>query len=68
MVVPKHRYRKDIRMLERFIEPFIARTLAVTLEELEKFSKSDKESTFLHIARFTRDPRPDSLPPSSSTM
>ncbi|KAK3387159.1 cytochrome P450 [Podospora didyma] len=56
MVVPSHRYRKGIRTLERFIEPFIACTLALAPEDLEKLSKSDKESTFLHnIARFPRD-------------
>ncbi|KAK3315066.1 cytochrome P450 [Apodospora peruviana] len=54
--VPKYRYKRGIRILERFIEPYIARTLALTPEELEKLSKSDKDFTFLHnIARSTRD-------------
>ncbi|KAK3946112.1 cytochrome P450 [Diplogelasinospora grovesii] len=57
-LIPKHRYNRGIRVLERFVEPFIARTLSLTPEALEKLSKSDKDFTFLHnIARFTRDPK-----------
>lgn len=38
--------------------PYIEQTLALTPEELEKLSKSDKEFTFLHnIALFSRDPK-----------
>lgn len=40
------------------MEPYIHKTLALTPDELEKLSKSDKDFTFLHnIARFTRDPK-----------
>lgn len=54
--IPKHRYYAGIRILERFIEPYIKRTLSLTPSELEHLSKSDKDSTFLHnIARYTRD-------------
>jgi len=54
--IPKGRYHKGIRVLERFVEPYIARTLALTPEELEKLSKSDKDFSFLHmVARSTRD-------------
>lgn len=57
-VIPKHRYYEGIRTLERFIMPFIEQTLSLSLAELEKLSRSDKESTFLHnIARFSRDPK-----------
>jgi len=38
--------------------PYIEQTLALTPEELDKLSKSDKEFTFLHnIARLSRDPK-----------
>lgn len=38
--------------------PYIQQALALPLEELEKLSKSDKKSTFLHqIARYSRDPK-----------
>jgi hypothetical protein len=45
-------------VLEKFMVPYIERTLALPAEELEKLSKSDKNFTFLHnIARFSRDPK-----------
>ncbi|KAK0612887.1 cytochrome P450 [Bombardia bombarda] len=54
--IPKFRYNRGIRVLERFISPYIARTLALTPDELDKLSKSDKVFTFLHsMARSTRD-------------
>ncbi|KAL2020133.1 hypothetical protein VTK56DRAFT_8738 [Thermocarpiscus australiensis] len=56
-LVPTHRYHRGIRVLERFISPFIERTLSLTPSELDKLSKkSDRDFTFLHsIARSTRD-------------
>jgi len=55
-LLPKYRYNRGIKVLERFVEPFIARTLAISPSELEKLSKSDKDFTFLHqMARSTRD-------------
>jgi cytochrome P450 len=54
--LPTYRYTRGIRILERFISPYIERTLSLTPSELDKLSKSDKDFTFLHnIARFTRD-------------
>ncbi|KAM7216691.1 cytochrome P450 52A13 [Rhypophila decipiens] len=54
--IPKHRYYGGIKVLERFIEPYIERTLSLNPAKLEKLSKSDKDMTFLHnIARYTRD-------------
>ncbi|KAI1281645.1 cytochrome P450 monooxygenase CYP539B5 [Xylaria sp. FL0933] len=51
-------YYDDIKKIEEFIMPYIRRTLAIPPEELEKLTKSDTESTFLHnLARFTRDPK-----------
>ncbi|KAK3371311.1 cytochrome P450 [Lasiosphaeria ovina] len=56
--IPKHSYFSGIRVLNRFIDPFVARTLALDPEELDKLSKSDRDSTLLHnIARYTRDPK-----------
>ncbi|KAL7934449.1 cytochrome P450 [Trichoderma chlorosporum] len=56
--IPKGEYKRGIRILETFIQPFIDATLALTPEELESISKSDKEFTFLHnMALFTRDPQ-----------
>ncbi|KAK5989106.1 Cytochrome P450 52A1 [Cladobotryum mycophilum] len=55
---PQADYKHGIKMVERFIQPFIEATLALAPEELEKLSKSDREFTFLHnIALFTRDPK-----------
>lgn len=57
-MIPKHRYYRGIRTIEKFIVPFIEQTLSLPPDELEKLSKSDKNFTFLHnIARFTRDPK-----------
>ncbi|GFP59437.1 cytochrome P450 52A1 [Trichoderma asperellum] len=56
--IPKGEYKRGIKILEAFIQPFIEATLALVPEELEKISKSDKEFTFLHqIALFSRDPK-----------
>lgn len=44
--------------MEKFIDPFIHSTLALSPDELEKISKSDMEFTFLHnIALSPRDPK-----------
>jgi cytochrome P450 len=53
-LIPTHRYKRGIRILERFISPFIARTLSLPPSELD--TKHPKTSTFLHnLARTTRD-------------
>jgi cytochrome P450 len=55
-LIPKYRYNRGIRILEKFMNPYIEATLRISPEELERMSKSDKDFTFLHnIARFTRD-------------
>lgn len=57
-LVPTHKYYRGIKVLERFITPFIHHTLTFPPEELEKLSKSDKNFTFLHnIARYSRNPK-----------
>ncbi|KAK4151027.1 cytochrome P450 [Chaetomidium leptoderma] len=51
-LVPTHRYTRGIRILERFISPFIERTLSLTPDELDK----KRSPSFLHnLARVTRD-------------
>lgn len=57
-MVPKRRYNKGIRVLERFMKPYIEQALALPPSELDKLSKSDKSATFLHsIARYSRNPK-----------
>lgn len=57
-LIPKYRYYRAIRVLERFMAPYIEQALALPVENLEKLSKSDRNYTFLHnIARFTRHPK-----------
>ncbi|KAI1497265.1 cytochrome P450 [Biscogniauxia marginata] len=56
--IPRWRYNRRIRVLDKFVMPYIEQALALPREELEKISNSDKNFTFLHsIARYTRDPR-----------
>ncbi|KAI9886373.1 MAG: hypothetical protein M1823_001827 [Watsoniomyces obsoletus] len=53
---PRGTFRKHLRVLNEFIEPFIENTLRLSPEELEKKTKSDSGYTFLHaLAGFTRD-------------
>jgi len=56
--IPKYKYRRGIRTIERIINPYIKQALSLPFEELEERSKSDKSFTFLHsIACYTRDPK-----------
>lgn len=56
--IPKRRYKRGIRVIERFMRPYIEQALALPSAELDKLSKSDKHATFLHsIARYSRDPK-----------
>ncbi|KAL6853262.1 cytochrome P450 [Trichoderma novae-zelandiae] len=57
-LIPKGDYHRAIRRVEEFIEPAIARALAIPQAQLEELSKSDMEFSFLHsIVRHTRNPR-----------
>ncbi|KAI1401346.1 cytochrome P450 monooxygenase CYP539B5 [Hypoxylon fuscum] len=54
--LPRRRYNEGIRVLDRFMMPYIEQALALPQDELEKLSNSDKHFTFLHsIARYTRN-------------
>ncbi|QUC16024.1 uncharacterized protein UV8b_00265 [Ustilaginoidea virens] len=56
--LPKRHYYKSIQKLEEFVNPYIAATLELSNEELEKLSKSDRDFTFLHnIALYSKDPK-----------
>jgi cytochrome P450 len=56
--IPKGEYYRGIKRVEQFIEPIIARTLAICPTRLQELSKSDLEFSFLHsIALYTRDPK-----------
>ncbi|OTB08280.1 hypothetical protein M426DRAFT_8087 [Hypoxylon sp. CI-4A] len=55
-LLPEHRYKHGIQVIDRFIMPYIEQALALPEEELEKLSNSDKHFTFLHsVARYTRN-------------
>ncbi|OAQ69352.1 cytochrome P450 alkane hydroxylase [Purpureocillium lilacinum] len=59
-LVPQHKYKSGIKLIESFMDPYIAATLRLTPSELETLSKSDRDFdfTFLHhIALFSRDPK-----------
>ncbi|PON26009.1 cytochrome P450 [Trichoderma gamsii] len=57
-LVPKGDYYRGIKRIEQFIEPIIARTLAICPTRLQELSKSYMEFSFLHsIALYTRDPK-----------
>ncbi|KAM0459277.1 hypothetical protein ACHAO4_002671 [Trichoderma viride] len=57
-LIPKGEYYRAIKRIEQFIEPIIARTLAICPTRLQELSKSDLEFSFLHsIAIYTRDPK-----------
>lgn len=56
--MPESKYFNGIKVIERFIEPYIQSTLRLNISELENLSKSDKDFSFLHnIALHSRDPK-----------
>lgn len=51
-------YKNGIKIIERFMDPYIRQALALPPDEIEKLSKSDKKCTFLHqIVRYSRNPK-----------
>ncbi|KAG6261874.1 hypothetical protein E4U47_008086 [Claviceps purpurea] len=55
-LIPKFKYRSDLRIINDFLGRFIEMTLRMTPEEVESKDTSDKGYTFLHrLALFTRD-------------
>ncbi|KAL1968158.1 hypothetical protein VTN77DRAFT_2289 [Rasamsonia byssochlamydoides] len=56
--LPRGAYYRGIKTIDDFVVPFVHQALALSPEELEKRSRSEKSFTFLHsLANFTRDPK-----------
>ncbi|GAM85529.1 hypothetical protein ANO11243_035360 [Dothideomycetidae sp. 11243] len=57
-MIDRTEFRKGLKVLEDFIQPFIEQTLRMTPEELSEKTKSEEGYSFLHaLAGFTRDRR-----------
>ncbi|KAF2402250.1 cytochrome P450 alkane hydroxylase-like protein [Trichodelitschia bisporula] len=55
-LIPRRQFRRELRTLNAFVDPYIDSALALSPAELEKRAKSDGSYTFLHaIAGYTRD-------------
>ncbi|KAI9823564.1 MAG: hypothetical protein M1832_002345 [Thelocarpon impressellum] len=56
VLVPRRRFRRNITVIDDFVNPYIEQALRLSPEELEKKTKADEGYTFLHaLASFTRD-------------
>ncbi|KAI2625174.1 cytochrome P450 [Xylaria nigripes] len=56
-LIPRWNYNREIKIVDQFMMPYIEKALALSQEELHKYTKSDKNFTFLHsIIHYTRDP------------
>lgn len=54
--IPKSSFRRALRGINEFVEPFIERALRLSQQELDEKTKSDEGYTFLHaLASFTRE-------------
>jgi cytochrome P450 len=55
-MIPRRHFFRQLKVLNRFVEPYIEDALILSPEELEKRTKSDEGYTFLHaLASYTRD-------------
>lgn len=55
-IVPRGSFRRGLKVINEFVNPFIEQTLRLSPEELEMRTKSDEGYTFLHaLAAYTRD-------------
>ncbi|KAI9781900.1 MAG: hypothetical protein M1816_002164 [Peltula sp. TS41687] len=55
-IFPRGTFRRHLKVINEFVNPYIERALLLSPEELEKRTKSDSGYTFLHaLAGFTRD-------------
>jgi cytochrome P450 len=55
-LMPRHKLRANIRVINEFVNPYIEQTLRLSPAELEKVGKGDHGYTFLHaLANYTRD-------------
>jgi cytochrome P450 len=54
--IPKSSFRKALKVINEFVQPFIERALGLSQQELDEKTKSDEGYTFLHaLASFTRE-------------
>ena len=54
--MPKGGFKRGLKVMEDFVQPYIQEALSLSSEELEK--KISKSDTFIHsLARYTRDPK-----------
>jgi hypothetical protein len=54
--LPRKSFYANLKVVNEFVNPFIARALRLSPEELESKTKSETGYTFLHaLAGFTRD-------------
>ncbi|KAK8236960.1 putative cytochrome 52A4 [Phyllosticta capitalensis] len=55
---PRGEFRRNIKKMEAFVQPFLEQALSLSPEELEKRTKNEEGFTFLHaLAGYTRDAR-----------
>ncbi|RAL17279.1 cytochrome P450 [Aspergillus homomorphus CBS 101889] len=55
-LIPRKEFRKNLRIMDEFMQPYIERVLSLSPEELDQ--KLSSKDTFLDaLARFTRDPK-----------
>ncbi|KAK8154889.1 putative cytochrome 52A4 [Phyllosticta citrichinensis] len=55
---PRREFRRNIKTMEEFVQPFLEQALSLSPEELEKRTKNEEGFTFLHaLAGYTRDSR-----------
>lgn len=55
-LLSRKKFREELQVMEKFMQPYIQTVLSLSAEELEK--NLSKRETFLEaLARFTRDPR-----------
>jgi len=55
-LLPRRRFRREIKIMNDFVEKYVDDALSLPPEELEKRTKSDEGYTFLHaIVQYTRD-------------
>ncbi|KAI0813586.1 cytochrome P450 [Xylaria sp. FL0064] len=58
ILIPRHKYNRDIRKIDEFVMPYITAALSLPQDELKSYTNADKHFTFLHsIAQHTRDPK-----------
>lgn len=47
-LIPRKKYREGIKLIEKFMDPYIEAALRLNKQQLEQLSRVDREFTFLH--------------------